>query len=166
MRTRSFLVDNTLGKLFTNTAASSLANSSNVIAGTKIQTKTISQGNLVIGKAVNGLSLGTLGASGLLVGVSVSSFALGTSTPYQDSIFKIKYGTTGYANATELLNTDPTVGYKWVLPYTSNVVTYPKISGTYPIAFNWSNNEIFYVDITQVTRNVKGLSLTLTYYLG
>lgn len=41
-RVRNFLIDNTIGKVFTNVQNVSAANASNIIAGTKLQSKIIS----------------------------------------------------------------------------------------------------------------------------
>ena len=166
MRSRSFLVDNTLGKLFTNIPTTSQANATNVIAGTTLLGKSIAQSNTYVGRPVNGLLLGTLGVKGLLIGVKVSCYTIGRYAPFQDTVFKIKYGTTGYANATELVNTDPTTGYRWVLPKEVTTVSYPKVAGTYPIGFSWSNSETFWIDISQVSGGIKGLAINLQYYLG
>lgn len=167
MRSRSFLVDNTLGKLFTNTTTTSLANATNLIAGTKLSSKGISQASNIAARVATQLPIGTLGTSGLLVGVNISTYSLGNTTPYKDTIIKLKYGTPGYyINSRELLNTDPTTNYKWVLPRTSKVVSYPLVGGTYPIAFTWSNSEFFWVDISQVSPGTTGLVVTLLYYLG
>jgi hypothetical protein len=158
-------VDNTLGKLFTNIPTTTQANATNVIAGTALLNKSIAQASTYVGRPVTALSLGTLGKTGLLVGVKLSCYAVGTYAPFQDTIFKIKYGTS-YANSTELLNTDPSVDYKWKLLKGTSVANYPTTAGTYPIAFTWSNSESFWVDITQVSSGSKGLALTLLYYLG
>jgi len=170
MRTRSFLVDNTLGKLFTNTTTSSLATPANLIAGTILSSKTVAAAAATVAitttRPGKPIEVGTLGTSGLLMSIGLSCSTLGTSTPVQDTIVKIKYGTTGYATATELLNTDPSVNYAWALPRLSSTITYPKVTGTYPIAFSWSNSETFYIDITQASTGAKGLSVTFTYYLG
>ena len=55
-RIRNFLIDNTLGKIFTNVQTVNSANASNLIAGTKLQTKTVSTGNSVTLRITNNIS--------------------------------------------------------------------------------------------------------------
>lgn len=55
-RIRNFLIDNTLGKIFTNVQTVNSANASNLIAGTKLQTKTVSTGNNVTLRISNNIS--------------------------------------------------------------------------------------------------------------
>jgi hypothetical protein len=54
-RIRKTLIDNTLGKIFTNIQTISSANASNIIAGTKLQSKNLNTGRSIRLRTINNL---------------------------------------------------------------------------------------------------------------
>jgi hypothetical protein len=168
MRTRSFLIDNTFGKMYANVTTTATATAANVIAGSKLASSVLSQGPTTAGAIANNLGNGSgikLGYSGLLVGIKVACLTKASKGP-TNTTFRIKYGNSGYSTSTTLLCLENTTDNTWVLPYDSTIVTYPINSITYPINLQWSNNENFYVDVISAAYGVRGLSITFNYYLG
>jgi hypothetical protein len=151
-RTRSILVDNTLGKIFTNVSSVSTSNSSNLIAGTKIQSATISSGSkttLVLTKNL-GKGIGiSFPRGGLITNVQLSLSGAATG---QSVIVDVKVGTS-YANSSTVTTA--------TLPV--NTLSTPKA-----VSISVQSGQYVYLDVTQ-TGNIKpgnGLSVRLDYYTG
>jgi hypothetical protein len=152
-RTRSLLIDNTLGKIFTNTDTTAAADASKLIAGTKLVSASIVANKSVIAKVTNNLSGNPQGVrfvSGGLVTAVIMSAA--TASTGRAIAFTFKVGTT-YETATTLgtdqLNVTVTrknAAVAWTIPAGSSI----------------------YVDITQVgnVRPGAGVGVQFNFYAG
>lgn len=152
-RTRSLLIDNTLGKIFTNTSNVGTANASNLIAGTKLVSASIIAKRTSTAKIANNLSGNPQGLRFVSGGLVTSVILSAATAPSGSNIaFTFKVGTT-YETAT-IIDTNE-LNAATVLKTTS-------VNWTIP-----ASNSI-YVDITQVG-NVKpgtGVGVQFTYYAG
>jgi hypothetical protein len=152
-RTRSLLIDNTLGKIFTNTGTVQAADASKLIAGTKLVSASITSNKGIVAKVTNNLSGNPQGirfvSGGLVTSVVISAAVASTGRAIA---FTFKVGTS-YETATTL-GTDQlnatvlrkTASVSWTIPAGSSI----------------------YVDITQVG-NVKpgsGVGVQFSYYAG
>lgn len=151
-RTRSFLMDNSIGKIFTNSNSSTDYTADRLIAGTK----KISKGYVAPSKttAVVSNNIGTgaglfLGTSGVITTITLSAFTAATGATI---IFRIKKGTT-YETAEVLGSYELPIGLK---------------TTTHNVSFSWNNSEFFYVDITQIgsVKKGAGVGATFGYYAG
>jgi hypothetical protein len=152
-RTRSLLIDNTLGKIFTNTATVSAADASKLIAGTKLVSASITANKGIVAKVTNNLSGTPQGvrfvSGGLVTSVIISAAVASTGRAI---VFAFKVGTS-YDTATTLgtdqLNATVTrknASVNWTIPAGSSI----------------------YVDITQVgmSKPGAGLGVQFNYYAG
>ena len=149
LRTRSLLMDNTIGKIYTNVGATSEVNSSKLIAGTSLKSYVLSSKTST--RVANNLS-GTgfpFASSGLIqtVTLSVSTAPVGASI-----IVALKKG-TAYANSTTSATANIASGVK---------------TGNTSISLNVSAGEFIFFDVTQVGSTSSGqkLSIRLDYFLG
>jgi len=149
LRTRSLLMDNTIGKIYTNVGATSEVNSSKLIAGTALKSYVLS--SKAATRVASNLS-GTgfpFSSNGLIqtLTLSVSTAPVGASI-----IVALKKG-TAYANST-------TSG-------TANIASGQKTGNT-SISLNVSAGEFIFFDVTQVGSTSSGnkLSIRLDYFLG
>lgn len=152
-RTRSFLVDNTIGKIFTGVTNVAQAAPDKLIAGTKLLVKSLSTSisvqavpvkNLGNGK---GLFLSSGGALVTKIAVSVSTTARG-----QPIIVVARKG-VAYDSSTEIGT--------YTLPINTNVAEFP-------IQVQLDSTESLFFDVTQVGSNRRGSGLTIrvSYYSG
>jgi len=150
-RTRSLLIDNTFGKIFTGISKTSEGAADKLIAGTKLLTKSITQNQRFVVVPVNNLGNGQgliLSASeSLLTQIRISVFVASSGQPV--SILLLKG--TSYATSTQL-------------------GTYSLAAGSKVASFNVSHQilsgEKLFVNIIQSgsTRRATGLSLSFIYY--
>lgn len=152
-RTRSMLVDASIGKIFTNTNEKTPTDPSKLIAGTKLQSTSIAANKKIVARITNNLS-GTPTGLRFVSGALITSVAVSAAlAPTGSGIgFTFKVGTS-YETATTL-GTDelPAIGTRkvtttsWTIPAGSSV----------------------YVDITQVgsTRPGNGVGVQFNYYAG
>lgn len=151
-RTRSVLVDNTIGRIFRNVVSVSQATAASVIAGAKLTTKSISGGRAVL-KVQN-----NIGGKGIfMIGGGVVTqliFKLTKAPRGSDAAIRVKKG-TNYAEAT-------TVG-DYTIPQASSGVTQ-----TYNVSITLAAGETLYFDIVQVGSITAGTGITLTvgFYAG
>jgi hypothetical protein len=153
-RTRSILVDATLGKIFTNTTSVQAADASKLIAGTKIASAAIaSVPKTAPAKVVKNLAGTATGirfsAGGLVTGVIITA---ATASVGRSILFDIKMGTS-YETATVVSSQELPVGMK---------------SKTVSVSLTVPAGSSLYVDVTQVG-NIKpgvGLGMQFNYYAG
>jgi len=148
-RTRSLLMDNTIGKIYTNVGATSEVNSSKLIAGTSLKSYLIS--SKVSTKVASNLS-GTgfpFTSNGLIQSVSLS---VDTAPTGSSIVVALKKG-TAYANSTTIA--------------TANIASGQKLGNT-SVGVSVSSGEFIFYDVTQVGSLSSGgkLSLRLDYFLG
>lgn len=150
-RTRSLLIDNTFGKIFTGVSKTSEGAADKLIAGTKLLTKSITQNQRFVVVPVNNLGNGqglTLSPSdSLLTQIRINVFVASSGQPV--SILLLKG--TSYATSTQLGTYELAAGVKAV----SHNVSHQLLAG-----------ERIFVNIIQSgsTRRATGLSLTFVYY--
>jgi hypothetical protein len=150
-RTRSLLIDNTIGKIFTNTSTVQAADASKLIAGTKLLTASVTTSRSTVAKITNNLSGNPIGikftTGGLVTGITLTAATAATGRTIN---FTFKVGPT-YATST-------VVGTNFLnIAQTSKIEV---VGWTVPVG-----NSI-YIDITQVG-NIKpgaGVGVQLRYY--
>jgi hypothetical protein len=149
LRTRSLLMDNTIGKIYTNVGATSEVNSSKLIAGTSLKSYVLSSKTAT--RVANNLS-GTgfpFTSTGLIqkLTLSVSNAPVGASI-----IVALKKG-TDYANSTTSATANIASGVR---------------TGNSSISLSVSAGEFIFFDVTQVGSTSSGqkLSIRLDYFLG
>lgn len=153
-RTRSFLIDNTLGKVFTGVTGTADSTPDKLIAGTKLLVKSLATNKSVQVVPIRNLGVGTpgmyLSASNSLVtriDLSVSQTATGNSI-----IIRVRKGTS--YDTSEIIS-----DYEL-----------PALAGTvgFNTAINVASTETLYFDIAQSgsTRRGAGLSIRVSYYTG
>jgi hypothetical protein len=150
-RTRSLLIDNTFGKIFTGVSKTSDGTADKLIAGTKLLSKSIAQNKKFIVIPSNNLGNG----QGLILSASESlltqiKIAVAVASSGQPVTIVVLKGES-YDTSTEL-------------------GTYELASGVKTFAYNVSHQilsgEKIFVNITTSgsTRKASGLSLTFIYY--
>jgi hypothetical protein len=150
-RTRAFLIDNTIGKVFTNLRSTSESNASNLIAGTKLLSKGFAAKTTAVAAVANNIGLGTglvlSNSGGLIDTITISLVKAATGLPF---IVNVKKGLS-YESST-------TVG-------TYQLATSSKTSTT-DVNISFEGSDVFFVDITQVGTTVKGVgfSIKFNYY--
>ena len=155
-RTRSILIDATLGKMFTGTADISTATAANLIAGSTLRSVQNNYGtNVTIAKVVtNAFKALTFPSNAIITSVKVMTNIKSTTSPPTGSsiIITLKTGLT-YATSTSA----GTVS----LPATTS-------SATTSITISVVAGDSLFADITQVgsTKPGKGLSVTPYYFIG
>lgn len=153
-RTRSFLVDNTLGKVFTGVTTIVEGSPDKLIAGTKLLTRTLASSAFVeivpvknLGPNAKGMYLSANGALVTRIDLSVA-----TTASIQPIIIVARKGTS-YATSTI-------------------VGTYslsPRINTTgYITEIQLNSTESLFFDVTQVGSLIrgKGLTIRVSYYSG
>lgn len=158
-RTRSMLVDNTIGKIYTNVSETSGATAANIIAGTALKSSTIqpikSTTGAVTCVVANNLSGGGIAfaTAGLLTRVTLSAV---TAPKGQSIIVLLKTGSASYTSLTQVASVQ--LG---TLATTATTTTAP-----FPI--NIAAGQYLYFDISQVGTGSPGAGLTIRvdYYLG
>jgi hypothetical protein len=147
-RTRAFLIDNTIGKVFTNIRSTSESNASNLIAGTKLLAKGFAAKTTTVAAVANNIGLGTglilSNSGGLIDTITISLKKAATGTPF---IINVKKG-DDYTSAT-------------------SVGTYQLASGskttTANVNISFEGTDLFFVDITQVGSTVKGTGFAIKF---
>lgn len=149
-RTRSILVDSTIGKIFYNT--SSTGTVANLIAGTKISNKGFTSGKKTILKITSNLSGSLLGlqfpGDSLVTEVKIT---LATAPTGQAVILKVRTGPTS-DNTTDAATFTIPIGSKTL---------------TIPTSISVSAGEGIFIDVLQIgtgTSAGKGLNVTFYYY--
>ncbi len=152
-RTRSILVDSTLGRIFTNVVSSAASDASKLIAGTKTQRVSFTSPRTMIARV-----LSNAGASGL--GLRFSNNALITSVVMntageptgRDLQIQLKKGSS-YATSTAIGTFTLTAGSK---------------VSTNAVAISITAGESIFMDIIQVgsVKPGTGLSVDLNFYAG
>lgn len=146
-RTRSILVENTIGKIFNGVVTISQGDASKLIAGTKpLTTKRTQGGSGKVALNIGGDGTLFIGPA-LLTSVTVTSKV---ASPTQNTVITIKLGTS-YANASNVVTVTLPTGAKAAT--TSNTVTIP--AGNY-----------LYWDITSAGYGTKLVTVNYTYYSG
>jgi len=149
-RTRSILIDNTIGRIFSAVDKSTNATAKSLIAGAVQQNRILSQGpSAVVIAAVNlgkGVSLGPAGA---VVNSIVTK--LGSAAKAASVLITVKTG-TAYATAT-----------------TVTTITIPAntLTVTYSTSFSVVANGYIYLDVAYSgapTTKAVGLSTTINYF--
>lgn len=152
-RTRSFLIDNTVGKIFTNVQTTSGAGADKLIAGTKLLVRTIAAAARI--QAVPTLNLG--GGLGILLSPNnaiLTRIDIGAATAPggQPLIISARIGTS-FASSVEFGTYELPMNIK---------------SAGYVVAKQFQPGEYLYVNILQTgtTRRAAGLSVRFSYYAG
>lgn len=152
-RTRSVLIDATIGKIFTNAVSAQQADPSKIIAGTKLASTSIISSKSSIAKITKNLSGSASGIrfpSGcLLVSITVTAATAPLGAPIT---FDIKSGTT-YENSIVISTVSLKASY---------------VKDTYPVALTIQPGNAIYVDIKQVgsVRPGNGVTVQFNYYSG
>ena len=151
-RTRSILVDNTLGKIFTNTDVVTTTDASKLIAGTKIQSSTISASSKTTAIVAKNIGTGVgipFANNGLITNVTLSATS---ACAGQSIIVAIKVGSTYNTSTTATTVSLPVNSY----------------SASTAASVSVQAGQNVYLDITQVgtTKPGVGLSVRLDYYTG
>lgn len=151
-RIRSILIDNTLGKIYTNVDTTLSTDSSKLIAGTKLQSFTYAATTTATAVVARNIGTGTgvpFPNNSLIVSgrLGVSAAPLGRTI-----IVAIRVG-SNYATST--------VATTLSLPINA-------LSSTTVLAINIQSGQFLYFDVTQVgnVRPGSGLSIKLDYYTG
>jgi hypothetical protein len=152
-RTRGILVDSTLGKMFTNTTSVQSADSSKLIAGTKLQSTTIyspRKRNIVIAKHLGNSGRGKVFPTGaLLTKLSASVLIAPTGSSI---VIDVKVGET-YETSTSI-----------------SILTIQELttSTTNDVSVSIPANHALFLDVNQVGSIKPGQSLgvTFSYYAG
>jgi len=150
-RTRSLLIDNTFGKIFTGITKTSEGGADKLIAGTKLLTKAITQNQrltvIPTKNLGNGQGLTLSPSESLLTQIRMSVFVASSGQPVIISVLK----GTSYSTSTQIGTYDLAAGVKAI----SHEVSHQILSG-----------EKLFVNITQSgsARRATGLSLTFVYY--
>jgi hypothetical protein len=150
-RTRAFLIDNTIGKVFTNLRSTSESNASNLIAGTKLLSKGFASKTSAVTAVANNIGLGggllLSNSGGLIDNITISLVKAATGAPF---IVDIKKG-SNYADS--------------ILVGTYQLGINTK-SSTVDVNISFEGTDAFFVDITQVGTLVKGIgfSIKFNYY--
>lgn len=152
-RTRSILVDASLGKIFTNTNEITPTDPSKLIAGTRLQTASISSARSATARVVNNIS-GKVDGLKFISGAVVASIVLSAVKPPEglSMLFTFKVGTsyeTSTVIATDELQSmtiKKTVLTGWTIPAGSSI----------------------FVDITRVgsIKTGTGVGIQFNYYAG
>lgn len=151
-RIKNFLIDNTLGKVFTNVQNVASANASNLIAGTKLQTKSITTRAAVPLRITNQLSnQGILfPTDSLVIGAKLT---LAKATTWTTTRLAIRSGTS-YESSTVVEDNISISANSRIETYTFNI-SVP--AGNY-----------LYIDIIDAspipTNAGAGLSITINFY--
>lgn len=151
-RIRSILIDNTLGKIFTNVETSTSTDSSKLIAGTKLQSFTYA-------------------ATTTATTVVAKNIGTGTGVPFPNNGL-IVAGRLGVSVAPtgRAINVAIRVGSTYATSTVATTLSLPvsALSATTNLAINIQSGQFLYFDVTQVG-NIKpgnGLSVKLDYYAG
>jgi hypothetical protein len=151
-RSRSILIDSTLGKIFTNTNSTVVTDPSKLIAGTKIRSSTVSASSKTTTAITNNMGTGVgiaFPTGGLITSVtlSVSSAATGRSI-----VVAIRVGSS-YASSTVS---------------TSVSLSTSTLKATSTVSVAVQEGQYVFLDITQVgsIKAGSGLSVRLDYYTG
>lgn len=150
-RTRSLLIDNTFGKIFTGVSKTSDGTADKLIAGTKLLTKSITQSQrFIVVPTVNlgnGQGLILSASDSLLTQIRLSVFAASSGQPVTVAILKGQ----SYDTSTQLGTYELAAGLK---------------TFQYNVSHQILSGERIFVNIitSGSTRRATGLSLTFIYY--
>ena len=151
-RTRSILIDNTLGKIFTNVESSTSTDSSKLIAGSKLQSFTYA-------------------ATTTATAVVAKNIGTGTGVPFPNNglIVACRLGVS-VAPLGRTINVAIRVGSNYATSNVATTLSLPinALSSTTVLAINIQSGQFLYFDVTQVgnVRPGSGLSIKLDYYTG
>ena len=146
------MVDNTLGKIFTNTDVVTTSDSSKLIAGTKLLTTTVGAAYQVTAFVIRNLGGGSgipFASQGLIINATVTMF----SAPIGQAVkVDIKVGST-YATSSVVSTLTLSAG---------------TTSSSTSLSINIQAGQFVFLDITQVgnIRPGSGLAVKLNYYTG
>jgi hypothetical protein len=151
-RTRSILIDSTLGKIFTGVTDVASASASNLIAGAQRSTKTFATAAATSARVAYNLSGGNglyMGNNGILTNVSMT---VATAPIGAAIIIVLKKGAT-YATSSVIGTYNIPNGLS---------------SSSNPVSISFLSTDYFFIDITQVglTKPGNGLIIQLGYYAG
>lgn len=152
-RTRSLLIDNTFGKIFTGVSKTSEGTADKLIAGTKLLTKSITASKRVVVIPTvnlgNGQGMILSPNNSLLTKVAITVYASSSGQPVTIVLLK----GVSYDTATILGTYSLNAGLKTV---------------QHNVLHQISSGEKLFVNITESgsTRKATGLSLSFTYYGG
>lgn len=152
-RTRSILIDTTIGKIFANSASAQAADPSKLIAGSKLASASITSSKNTIAKITKNLSGNINGIrfinGGLVVNVVLTAAAAASGSSV---IFDIKSGNT-YETSTVISTLE--------LPSSA-------IRASHQVALSIPTGNAIYVDIKQPgsLRPAYGLGIQFNYYSG
>lgn len=152
-RTRSMLVDASIGKIFTNTNQITPTDPSKLIAGTRLQSASIASSKSATARVVNNLS-GKVDGLKFISGSVIASIIISAAKPPEglSILFTFKVGTS-YETSTVIatdnlpsMNIRKTVLTGWTIPAGSSI----------------------FVDITQVgsIKTGNGVGIQFNYYAG
>lgn len=151
-RTRSILIDNTVGKIFTNVGSSASTDSSKLIAGTKLQSYTYS-------------------ASRSSTTVVARNIGIATGVPFPNNGL-IASGTLSISSVPtgRAINVDVKVGSTYATSTVATTISLPinTFTATSNLAISIQSGQFLFFDVTQVgnIRPGAGLSIKLDYYTG
>lgn len=151
-RVRSILIDNTLGKIYTNVDSTLSTDSSKLIAGTKLQSYTYAAN--IRSNAVVARNIGT---------------GTGVFFPNRGLIVVGRLGVT-VAPLGRTINVDIKVGSTYATSTVAATLSLPinSLASTTNLVVNVQSGQSLYFDVTQVgnVRPGTGLSIKLDYYAG
>jgi hypothetical protein len=151
-RTRSVLVDNTLGRIFRGVSSVGAASAENLIAGSKIESSSFAAGSKVVARVLNNIGTGKgifFPGGALITSLTLTAATAASGTPL---IVRMRIG-ADYASSVEI--------DQYQLPNLSRSATF-SASVTVPVG-----QSVFF-DITQVgsIRPGAGVGARLSFYRG
>lgn len=153
-RTRSLLIDATLGKIFMNTNQVTPSDPSKLIAGTKLQTTIISAPKTVSPKVANNLGLTGTGKKFPNGGLLTQADLKVVAPPLGSSIIVVLRKGDTYETSEVIA--------------TLEILSGLTASNSQNLAVTLAPNQAIFMDVSQVgvLRPGKGLSITLRHYSG
>jgi hypothetical protein len=153
-RTRSILIDNTLGKIFTGVDAVSSANASNLIAGTQVSSRGVSSPattTVAVTKNLGGGSGIYFPHVGIIKNVIITAYSAPVGAAIVISLKKSS--SSDYTTSTQVAT--------FTLPVSTRTVTIP-------CSISFEAGSYFFIDVTQTgsTKPGTGLSVQLQHYMG
>ena len=151
-RIRSLLIDNTLGKIFTNTQSSLTADASKLIAGSKLLTASFTSAKTTTVKVISNLGTGKgilFPNSSLLTQITLSVATAPSGAPITVVIKKGTSYTTATVTGTYTIAADT-------------------LTSNYTVSQTINSGDSLFADVTTVG-NVKsgvGLTILFNYYAG
>lgn len=149
VRSRSVLIDNSVGRIFTNTANSLPSDASKLIAGSRIQTKVLAASRTARIQPANNIGRGFYFSDNALVVQVVLSARIAAKG--QDAQIRLKKGSSDYESASTI-NT-------YTLGENAKI-------NTINVSIAVTAGETIYIDVVQggSSRPGNGLSIRLNHY--